>query len=578
MRSLALDNAILVVEGLVVDAVNGGVGFRNHTVPLGFKHGATWVEDLLFIEPETSCVDTNLTLNNTVNNTDLSASGALFLTDRGGFINLNKTHPDVDYEDDWRTTRIPQSAYRAAWAHNALTAFRFNVSNPPTSTSPPWSFLNSAMNKSMKIMTTTAYPIELQTLVMSHDFGLYLAGAYDVDLPSTMSPNPWAIGWSNYSDISAEASSYHQSSNANTTVPDSLCVGAGEDDIANITNVIVGCGLMRGVPQRTDSGSQLEFDIGSNWTQKLFGCATGIKASIKTVTFSYNQTDGRFEGLAVVDIRPKTYPNQASMPLWGVEDTGGRFFNNDLNLIWGLVSDAYEKAPNVSTVRQPHLYLPGWFDGTTQAGSENLPAVDLSTVGLAAVYKPSGPVDYTGQSSLAMWARWQQLTANADTASLIPNLIFTDALASAVVGTKKLRNSGGEGSFRAPVLPIAMTVRYHWQFGVPALITATILLAIGVSILALLCTGGLGIKKLWERIHRLSPGRIFTVYLFQEETSFALPAKEWSKRDGEKQINVAGEAPTAVQDGLSETDAAGKGANDATVTTRLRADFDQNFN
>jgi len=211
IRSLVLDNAILVVEGLVVDAVNGGVGFRNHTVPLGLKHGATWVEDLLFIEPETSCVDTNLTLDYTVENTDLSASGALFLTDRGGFVNLNKTHPDVDYEDDWRTTRIYQSAYRAAWKHNTLTAFWFNVSNPPTSTSPPWSFLNSAMNKSLKIRTTTANPIELQTLVMSHDFGLYLAGAYDVDLPSTMSPNPWAIGWSNYSSISAEATSYHQS-------------------------------------------------------------------------------------------------------------------------------------------------------------------------------------------------------------------------------------------------------------------------------------------------------------------------------------------------------------------------------
>jgi len=360
-----------------------------------------------------------------------------------------------------------------------------------------------------------------------------------------------------------------------------LCVGAGEDDIANITNVIIGCGLMRGVPQRTDSGSQLEFDIGSNWSQKIFACATGIKASIKTVTFSYNRTDGQFESLAVVDAQPKTYPNQASMPLWGVEDTGGHFFNNDLNLIWGLVSDVYEKALNVSTVRQPHLYLPGWFDGTTQAESENLPVSDLGTMGLAAVYMPTGVVDYTGQSSLAMWIRWQQLTANAGTASLIPNLIFTDALASAVVGTKKVRNSGDsvmEGAFRAPVLPVAMIVRYHWQFGIPAFITLVMLLTIGISILALLCTGGLGIKKLKERIQRLSPGRIFTVYLFQEETSFALTAKEWSKRDGEKQIDLAGEAPTAVHGGLSDTDAAGKGANDATVTTRLRTDFDQNSN
>ena len=41
--------------------VNGGIGFRNHTAPTGFSNGAEWVEDLTWVEPVTSCVDTNLT-------------------------------------------------------------------------------------------------------------------------------------------------------------------------------------------------------------------------------------------------------------------------------------------------------------------------------------------------------------------------------------------------------------------------------------------------------------------------------------------------------------------------------------
>jgi hypothetical protein len=33
LQSLILNNEVRLVEGLVVDTINGGVGFRNHTVP-----------------------------------------------------------------------------------------------------------------------------------------------------------------------------------------------------------------------------------------------------------------------------------------------------------------------------------------------------------------------------------------------------------------------------------------------------------------------------------------------------------------------------------------------------------------
>ncbi|GAB1313308.1 hypothetical protein MFIFM68171_03518 [Madurella fahalii] len=66
VESLILDTGFRVIEGLVVDLNDGGVGFRNHSLPLGFPNGVSWSEDLLFIEPETVCVDTNLALEYTM--------------------------------------------------------------------------------------------------------------------------------------------------------------------------------------------------------------------------------------------------------------------------------------------------------------------------------------------------------------------------------------------------------------------------------------------------------------------------------------------------------------------------------
>jgi hypothetical protein len=53
-----------VREGVVIDAIKGGVGFRNHTVPVApvLVHGGVWTELLLWLEPESACVDTNWTI------------------------------------------------------------------------------------------------------------------------------------------------------------------------------------------------------------------------------------------------------------------------------------------------------------------------------------------------------------------------------------------------------------------------------------------------------------------------------------------------------------------------------------
>lgn len=61
-QSLLLNNRYDVVEGLVVVTITGGVGVRNHTLPPTSTHPTTWAEDLLWLNPETTCVALNISL------------------------------------------------------------------------------------------------------------------------------------------------------------------------------------------------------------------------------------------------------------------------------------------------------------------------------------------------------------------------------------------------------------------------------------------------------------------------------------------------------------------------------------
>ena len=45
LEMVILHNKAEAIEGLVVDSVKGGLGFRNHTIPMGFESGAEWSED-----------------------------------------------------------------------------------------------------------------------------------------------------------------------------------------------------------------------------------------------------------------------------------------------------------------------------------------------------------------------------------------------------------------------------------------------------------------------------------------------------------------------------------------------------
>jgi len=318
---------------------------------------------------------------------------------------------------------------------------------------------------------------------------------------------------------------------------------------------------MHGVPQRQDSGSSLIFEAGSQWSQKIFSCATAVKATVKTVSFNYNGTDGLLSNLAVTNVQDKIYPDEASMPLWGVENTGGGYTNFQLNLIWGLVSPTYENNANVSTVRQPSLYLPGWIDptyissgaGDLLIGSENLPGSDFAPQALETTYcvSPDGGcngIDYTGDTNMAMWVRWQQLTTSAETASLIPNLIFTDTAASAIVGTKGVlgpRNTALQNDVSISVTPFTQKVRYHYPFAIPALIVILLLalITLFMAITACISLGG-NISRLRLHLKQGAAGRIYTAFLYAGPAVLTMKSKDWSRQLGKKIIDLSEQFPS----------------------------------
>lgn len=316
---------------------------------------------------------------------------------------------------------------------------------------------------------------------------------------------------------------------------------------------------MHGVPQRQDPGSPLIFDTGSQWSQKLFTCATVVKATVKTVSFNYNGTDGLLSNLAITDIQDKVYPDEASMPLWGVENTGNGYLTQDLNLIWGLVSQTYANDANVSIVRQPSLYLPGWVNplfvsiggGEELEGFENLPGSDFAVGALANSYCVSesgscGGIDYSGNTNMAMWARWQNLTQSADTASLIPNLIFTDTAASAIVGTKGVLGPGNtalQNDMPILVTPYAQKIRYHYPFAIPALIVAFILVLIILWALGTACFSRGGFARMRLQLQQVSPGRIYTTFLYPGPDALTTRSKDWSGRFGKKIVDLSGQHP-----------------------------------
>lgn len=216
LTSVALNDRLEAVEGLIVDTKNGGVGFRNHTIPaenLGF--GAQWTEDILFIEPVTECTNLNITLEYNIAYDDTRGEvGNLSLVDRGGFVDISRPEPEYDAGHSQDDPELAYRAYIGARVINLLTMYYLNITNPQNETLDlePFAYLDSEDGRAFPLPAdnrSNTSEFELRSISIGYLLeSLKLPISYatiDPTAPlfeSFISPNPWQISAENFTDSS----------------------------------------------------------------------------------------------------------------------------------------------------------------------------------------------------------------------------------------------------------------------------------------------------------------------------------------------------------------------------------------
>ena len=302
-----------------------------------------------------------------------------------------------------------------------------------------------------------------------------------------------------------------------TQIAETLCRGQGGIDLANITHIASQCGILNGAPRRVDGGKSSIFDPGSAWTLPMFSCMSTAKATIKTVSFRFNGTKDDLSSLEVVSLKDKIYPDEASKPLWAVENTS--MFLKDGTPLWGLVSEDKAKTLNLSTVRQESLYLPG---RDPVMGWQNLPGADFASIALDLTYNTGSsldsPASYSGKSNLAMFKKWQELSETPETSAKILNLIWTDIAANMVVGTKSWlvpdntnRKRDGTGTPKTPIVTsYTRRIKYKYAYGIPAFVALVLAIAAFSSTLFFMLFAGAKPSTLRTFLQHTSAGRFLT--------------------------------------------------------------------
>ncbi|KAJ7201113.1 hypothetical protein GGX14DRAFT_544817 [Mycena pura] len=456
-ESLILRSGIFAVDGLIVDMDNPGIGLWNHTLPAETHNGGVWSEDMMWLEPVTACVDTNLTLDYTLHANDFLEFSHYNITDRGGFFNLTSHYPSLDR--DGQNINVLQHAYKGAVLSNFFAMESFN---------------NLTRNESFYGRTfptnESLTGLSVGTLQL-HDL-LYL--------------------WSGSSDFDSDDRPDLKTS----------CQGYGGADSANISNVAVTCNLLITPPTRSDNGDQRRSDDNSTWTQRMYSCASVTRARMQRVEFSFNGT----MDLSALSI---SRSNIDTPVLWASEKTDLNI--TDIDVFWGRVPDSFEGDDALWTTRSDVFYIPaGGSDvwGVVVSGQPTtLPAIAWNAVttigsGGGAVTDQSKVADYTGENNFALLSKFQNLITvdPTDGAAQILNLIWTDLMAN------NIRGSDSRSSLL--VRQNTVSVAYDMRYAVPGIILFAMWVPLFGGALIVLCTGLLKFSYLRDLLTHTGAGRI----------------------------------------------------------------------
>jgi hypothetical protein len=591
IASVIGESHIQLLEGLIVDTRDGGVGFRSHTVPVtsAVPYGAEWDEDILFFIPETSCVNTNVTLVDHIpSEDDYSYTSPQTLVDEGGFSEISRHSP---WDDGWygntqQDPKLAARAYRAGWSMNFLNMYYFGVTKPYTNFSAP---IKSSVGKKYSVNNTvesysgdSAGLMSLATLSLDPYMGL-------VDVPET--PLTWLNGsrmsnetymsgfgseskWPNPYDITTD----------NYTVAYEGCSAFASGDWANMTNIQVKCGIVVGPGNKTGGSDTLLAEPGSQWTRPVYMCASTTKATIRTVRFVFNQTRGSgLDALYVASIADKQYHREAHMPLWGVETPNMTL--SSIDPFWGIIDPQMKDSANLSTVRAGHLYVPASSSSIWQStlyvdgGSGYMPGTSAPAAIWESAYgsqdTTTGLQDLSGRTSLALASRWKNMSTTATGTASIMNLMWTDLAANALIGTRgwlsskdslppnlhgtlhkrgETRRSNADAL--VPVYVYQRVVRYRWVYGIPAALCLLLAAIVCAAAIVAVASGKGGISRLRYYLNRLSAGRLLAALKLADH-NFDSNTALWLDVSGKRRVSLSGSGyeslPTEEQHVVVET-------------------------
>ncbi|KAL4769223.1 hypothetical protein BDW60DRAFT_210308 [Aspergillus nidulans var. acristatus] len=543
VSTLILENSYQVIEGLIVDTKNGGVGFRNHSAPSLTTYGSTWTEDLLFIRPVSACIDTNLTLDYGIPENDrlsLNSRTPITVTDRGGFSELNTTYPEWNPADVQSNPQLWERAYQAAWLSNVFAMGKFNISNVTLGSTPDQPLV---LHMGTSVEGNRTYQLSQKD---PNDCLI------DRQNPATIAPNSFGCYAANNTGGLPDEDTFEAAPRLIKT----LCEGGDfESSRGTIGNIATYCTLVLGSSLRSDGAEEnWPFHTAdSTWSKPMYSCAMAVEATIKTATFSYNTT-ADLAGLRVVNITDKFYQSETDYPLWGVENLSeiGDFWMMPL---WGIMSSdsaANYSPDDLKTVHKPSLYLPriGSFprsSGLTTQSHQNLPGAEFADNGLSAVSSMAsstlGLMDYTGEGSLALAQLWSRLSKSADSMARVLNLVWTDYAANAVVGTKGSPGPGPGDDILRPVTTYRVGIRYHLGYAVPGIIVLGLLILTSVLDLVAIVLGRATLSKMKRYLNATSAGRVMVSVQHSTHATIRnvdndTPTIEWLETEGRMIIST----------------------------------------
>jgi hypothetical protein len=320
----------------------------------------------------------------------------------------------------------------------------------------------------------------------------------------------------------------------------------------------VACTQVRGVPHRVDDGPDTIFEDGSKWSAPLFTCASAVKASIKTVTFTHNGTADVLDNLRVMNIIDKEYADDDEVPLWGLEAWDYPLLGT--RPVWGLVDRVYEGFPKVTTLRDPDFYLIGTANAadplidklSPQYSHINLAGAIAPLAALATITTPRTStiepemVNFAAAQNMGLWLRWRDLTASADSLPKMFRLMWTDLAASAMTGSKGVlgtHNIDTGNAARIQVRHSVHRIKYHILFAVPAFAVVLVMLIILALVLISLFAGHSSLNVMDTRLKQTSMGRVLTTLFYPETSSFDMPSKQWTLANANRPLDMSYSSP-----------------------------------